>query len=56
MTIKDEDDVERYLGLTTLAAIPNEGSLGSEISRKRKTRKGTNKKGSRGRTADTKAG
>ena len=54
MTIKDEDDVERDLGLSTLAAIPNEGSLGSEISRSRKHRKKGKKKISRGKTADTK--
>ena len=50
MTIKDEDDVERYLGLTTLAVIPNEATLGFEITKKRK-KKG---KSRRGKVSDTK--
>ncbi len=54
MTIKDEDDVERYLGLTTLAAIPNEATLGSEISRTRKTKKKKRSRSSRGRVSDVK--
>lgn len=41
-TVQTEDDVEKYLGLSTLAVIPNrnESSAGRKRNRQRKNRKG----------------
>ncbi|MDD3404443.1 MAG: Wzz/FepE/Etk N-terminal domain-containing protein [Hespellia sp.] len=43
-TLKNEEDVEKYLGINTLAAIPIERGQERELKRRRKHTEGTGKK------------